>query len=241
MDFVDNQRLRFRHTQLETKLQVHLGSQVAVVCAGVNGDIASLWPDEWAAVSRATPRRQREFAAGRAAAREAVRRLSGIDAPIRANADRSPQWPDGFVGSITHTRDTCLVVVGREESWQSIGIDMEPAQSFDESLWEIVCTPGELHLVRQRSAFERAIAVTRLFVAKEAFYKWYYPQKKIMLDFQNVSVFWSPDESEFKVSSCSPDFTEDFGAFTGQFWAWETNLIAYFGSSTNQSAEIHLD
>ena len=238
MDLVDDPLVRFRCERVESWLQAHLGPEVSVVCTNVNGDVAGLWPEERSAVLRAIPRRQREFAAGRAAARAAVRRLSGIEAPIPSNKDRSPCWPEGIVGSITHTRDTCLVVVGLEKSWRSIGIDMEPDCGIDETLWDLVCTPDERSLLRERPASEQAAWVARLFVAKEAFYKWHYPQKKTVLDFQAVSVVWCPDGCKFSVSTCGTDFGSDEAAVSGCFWMIENSLIACVATANNHRQSI---
>jgi enterobactin synthetase component D len=226
MDFVDNQPAQARHKRLESALQARLGPQVAVVCTGVDGDVSSLLPDERPAMLRAVPKRQREFAAGRAAAREAMRRLCGIQASIPANPDRSPRWPQGLVGSITHTRDICLVVVGDSTSWQSIGIDMEPDCGIDQSLWETLCTPAEHLRLEQQPAAEQAAGVARLFVAKEAFYKWHYPIEQTILEFQEVSVAWGPGGSEFSASKCGSPPRSDSPGVRGLFWTLEGHLIA---------------
>ena len=186
--------------RIQAQLQSRLGPVLSVICTGVDGDTGGLWPEELPAVARAIPRRQREFAAGRAAAREAIRRVIGVDRGIPSNPDRSPCWPEGLVGSIAHTTDACVAVVGRQGQWQSLGVDIEPDCGIDESLWDIICTPEELHLIRQAPLSGQALLVARLFVAKEAFYKWHFPQWKTMLDFQDVCVQWSDDWCDFAVS-----------------------------------------
>ena len=53
--------------------------------------------------------RQAEFVAGRFAALHALKAAgcSSIE-EITVNGDRSPRWPEGFVGSITHTSGICI-------------------------------------------------------------------------------------------------------------------------------------
>ena len=55
--------------------------------------------------------------------------LSDMAAPtIGWNADRSPIWPEGVVGCITHTRDYCAAVVARTDgphALRGIGVDIE--------------------------------------------------------------------------------------------------------------------
>lgn len=138
-----------------------------------------------------------------------MRRLIGLEGPIPSNPDRSPRWPDGVVGSIAHTTDACLAVVGRRASWRSIGVDIEPECGIDESLWDIICTPEELDLIRKEPSSVQAECVARVFVAKEAFYKWHFPQLKTVLDFQDACVQWSQDWCSFIVSA--PQLTEPGG------------------------------
>ena len=185
------------HQRLQAELQAWLGPEVAVVCTGVDGDPESLWPEEREAIARAVPKRQREFAAGRSAARTAMRRLNWLATAIPAHSDRSPCWPAGLVGSIAHSADTCVAVVGRQDAWVSIGIDIEPDRGIDESLWGIICTPDEQRQLEGQSPAKRASFVTKVFVAKEAFYKWHYPQYRTLLDFTDVSVKLEPNESGF--------------------------------------------
>src|SRR5258707_9342490 len=71
------------------------------------GDPATLSAGEAGYLGRAQPKRAREFAAGRQCARQALERfgLTGWDLAVRP--DRSPAWPEEFVGSISHTTGFC--------------------------------------------------------------------------------------------------------------------------------------
>jgi len=198
-----------------------------VVCIGVQGDTHCLWPEEFSAVSNATLKRQREYAAGRTAAREAMRRIAQIEAPVLSNRDRSPRWPHGIVGSIAHTADTCLVVAGLLHEWKSIGIDIEPMSGIDESLWSIICTPEELERVRREPSSGRSLHVTRLFVAKEAFYKWHYPQSGRLFDFQEVSIHWGSHHLDFTVSARDSIRLEGMDALKGRMFTLENHLVAF--------------
>lgn len=187
------------HQHLQADLQERLGPDAAVVCTGVDGDPETLWSEERAVIARAVPKRQREFAAGRSAARSAMQRLNWRATSIPSHADRSPCWPEGLVGSIAHTADTCIAVVGRRNPWVSIGIDIEPDRGIDESLWGIICTSDELQQLDELASASKALLVTRVFVAKEAFYKWHYPQHRTFLDFQDFSVKLEPNGPDFEI------------------------------------------
>ena len=124
---------------LRSQLQQALGTDVGVACRDVDGDPQDLWPVERAAIAHAIPRRQREFAAGRSAARDAVVKLGSPASAIPCAPDRSPVWPDGIVGSITHTRQTCVAIAGRRERVFAMGIDIEEDVPLDPSLWASIC------------------------------------------------------------------------------------------------------
>lgn len=227
MNLVASEDHECRYKQLEKELQALMGPHVAVVCTGIDGDIDYLWPEERNMISSAVPRRQREFAAGRVAAREAIRRLTGTEAPIPTSADRSPCWPAGIVGSITHDFDTCVAIVGDHNSWLSIGIDIESNTGIDESLWDLICTPEELHFVRCQKPSEQPVFAKRLFVAKEAFYKWHYPLRKTILDFQEVSVQWIHDGYSFKVGVSDHHIKNKIDIPEGRLIVLESQLFAY--------------
>ena len=215
------------HLRLEIELRSQLGPGVAVVCTGVDGDPNDLWPEEFVAIARAIPRRQREFAAGRAAARAAMRLLQRPDKPVPSQPDRSPSWPEDLVGSIAHTTDVCIAVLGARDQWESIGIDVEPDTGIEESLWDTIFNPHEeIELLGQSQAM-RASHAKRMFVAKESFYKWYYPQKKEMLDFHSVTVKWGADGSNFLAMVKDPVSPASVANCTGHVFSSEGTLVAY--------------
>src|SRR5690606_967724 len=79
---------------LRRQLEHAMGPGTGVACTGVEGNLQRLWPVEHAAISHAVPRRQREFAAGRTAARAAMSQLGWPPSAVPSAPDRSPIWPD---------------------------------------------------------------------------------------------------------------------------------------------------
>jgi enterobactin synthetase component D len=177
---------------LRERLSERLGPDVGVVCTGVDGDPQALYPEEFEAIRNAVPRRQREFAAGRQAARQAMAQIGWPPAAIPSAADRSPLWPEGLAGSISHTGQACVAVVGRREHVHSIGIDLENDVPMDPALWSTICTPAEAAFVNAQPAGTQGRLMTWLFSAKEAFYKWQYPRTRRLLEFQDVHVRLTP-------------------------------------------------
>jgi 4'-phosphopantetheinyl transferase EntD len=184
---------------LRLQLEQALGPGTGVACTGVEGDPQRLWPVEHAAIRRAVPRRQREFAAGRTAARTAMAQLGWPPLAVPSATDRSPIWPEGLVGSIAHTARVCVVIAGRRDQVHAMGIDIEENLPLEPNLWEAICTPEELCTVASLPLSEQGPWVTRLFCAKEAFYKWQHPQTGRMLDFRDVQVTLNQHCSGFSV------------------------------------------
>jgi enterobactin synthetase component D len=77
------------------------------------------------AIARAVARRRDEFTTGRCLAREALARLGCVAASLSPDRDRVPRWPEGFVGTISHSGSLCVALVGRARDLFGIGIDIE--------------------------------------------------------------------------------------------------------------------
>jgi 4'-phosphopantetheinyl transferase EntD len=169
-----------------------LDPEVVVEAAAPAGDLADLFPEEQRYMSSSSsawaPGRQREFATARACARRALARLGVAPAALVPHADRSPGWPDGIIGSITHTHDLCLVAVARRGRLASLGIDVERVTAASTDIEELVCTPAERRWLDAQPAAQRGPHVRLFFSAKEAFYKCQYPLTRTYLDFQNVEL-----------------------------------------------------
>lgn len=141
----------------------------------------ALFPEERASIEKAVEKRRAEFGTARVCARRALARLGYAPMPLVPNKDRSPVWPAGVVGSITHTRGYCGVVVARDSAFVSLGVDAEQDKTLTPDLIEMICTPQE-----RARLFERDAVV--YFAAKEAFYKCQYPLTQQFLGFQDVEL-----------------------------------------------------
>jgi 4'-phosphopantetheinyl transferase EntD len=162
---------------------------------------APLRPDEAALVARAAPRRRREFAAGRACAREALARLGIEDAALPADSDRVPVWPPGVTGSISHCADACAVVVARLGVIRGLGLDVEQSGRVDEKLLAHIATPAEAKQIRRLVADDpsgRTDWRTLLFSAKESTYKCYFPLARTVLGFHDVEIVFHAGEHSFR-------------------------------------------
>ena len=169
--------------------------EVATCCPREHGD--GYTATELAVVEKAGPKRRQEFLAGRVAARKALAALGVHDFDLLPAPDRAPVWPERVVGSITHTRDLCVVVVARSDDLDSVGIDAEPDDGIEENLWERICTAGELAWLESQPEVERGRLARRVFSAKEAVYKCQYPLTQTFLEFGEVEIEFAGDTPHF--------------------------------------------
>lgn len=121
-------------------------------------------------------KRKAEYLAGRWCAHEALRHI-GTDGFPGLNADRSPAWPAGSRGSITHSHGTAEVMVGDARQWLTIGLDTEQWVSPERAsrLERELLTEEELKALAGMSPLQRANRLTLIFSAKESLFKALYP------------------------------------------------------------------
>ena len=184
----------------------------SVVAFEARGAVApeTLHPQEAEYVTRATPKRVREFAAGRACARAALAQLQIEGFPLHVGPDREPQWPGGVSGSITHTADYCGVVVARNTHLTALGVDAETRAAVRPALWRQICTAEEQAWLRQIGEAQALEMATLIFSAKEAFFKCQFPATRQWLNFSDVSVsveanaFWVHPRARLRLESLLP-------------------------------------
>jgi 4'-phosphopantetheinyl transferase EntD len=171
---------------------------------------------EEVAIARAVPHRRAEFVTGRRLAREALGRLGCLAASLPPDSARMPQWPTGFVGTISHSNQLCIALVGRAHNLLGIGIDVEEIEPMPLGLASMICRPDEADM----SSVSGALDSTLLrFVAKEAFFKAYFPATRTFLDFQDVRVSFDWSSSRFEVRLMEPSRPSLCGSrvFFGRF------------------------
>lgn len=147
-----------------------------------------LWAEEMSLAVGARPARIRELAAGRSCARRALAMLGAPVTAVLADSRRVPSWPEGVVGSITHTEDFVAVVVGWQSQVSAIGIDAERVARVRPAVMPMVATPAELAWIASRVEPHRAIARALVFSAKEAIYKCQFPITRELLDFLDLAI-----------------------------------------------------
>jgi 4'-phosphopantetheinyl transferase EntD len=192
------------------------------VATGPDDDDAPLHPDEAELARAMGPARRREFASGRACARRALQALGAPNGPVLRGLRRAPQFPDGVVGSITHTNGFCAAAVARRASFAGVGLDAERDEALSERAVARICSPDELAALRAlpgRSA-ERWGAV--VFSAKETLYKAYFPITGVFIGFRDAEIALFPeleDAGRFEARLVRRDAPDAAGqrAFAGRY------------------------
>ena len=135
----------------------------------------------------AATRRKVEFAAGRVCAREAMGALGVVPETVGLNVDRSPRWPLGITGSITHAAQFASAAVATSTDVSAIGIDSEPVIDEIRARQVTAAVAWPIELAHARAAqLTRLEALTLVFSAKEALFKCLYPQVGRVFDFHDV-------------------------------------------------------
>jgi 4'-phosphopantetheinyl transferase EntD len=183
---------------------------------------APLQPEEDKLLRQAVEARRREFALGRAAARQA---LAGLGAPLCAipmQADRSPAWPEGFIGSITHCNGFCGAAVARQSDLNSIGFDAEPALPLPEGTDRIIYGAEEAAHFSALPVLAGVDWAKLAFCAKEAFYKCFFPVARRPLGFREAQVRFTADNTFAITSGAAAAFLD--GKVQGR-WLVQDGLV----------------
>jgi len=140
--------------------------------------------------SGAVPRRRAEYLAGRHCAARALAAL-GCGEPVRRHEDGTPEWPTGFVGSITHSHGRVLAVASRHDVLTSVGVDLEllVAEHVVAELAPRVLDGAEQQaLAGVFGGASGGVSFTVAFSAKESLYKCLYPFARRVMDYPAARV-----------------------------------------------------
>ncbi|MEL7311440.1 MAG: 4'-phosphopantetheinyl transferase superfamily protein [Pseudomonadota bacterium] len=166
---------------------------VAVLAPILSLPSESDFPVETDAVAASVEKRRHEFFAGRHLARIALARLGIANVAIPRNPDRTPQWPIGVKGSISHNDEFVMVAVTQSSEIAGLGIDLEAEASVDPSLRSLI----------QSDPCERPIDLTTLFSAKESVFKAVFPLCGEFLGHADVTIINDQLHEVFAANSAS--------------------------------------
>ncbi|NOI11650.1 4'-phosphopantetheinyl transferase superfamily protein [Vibrio alginolyticus] len=158
-------------------------------------------------ISASVIKRRAEFLAGRCCAKAGLSKLGYGRAVLLAGKHREPLWPNGVVGSISHTSDIALAVLARKTDIRLLGVDIESLViPLADELCEIVVNDREWELLRNCCPDEVALVIG--FSAKEAYFKALFPKVQRYFDFLDVVICKvSNNKTGWSLSISSKDLT----------------------------------
>jgi 4'-phosphopantetheinyl transferase EntD len=160
---------------------------------------------EQASITPMAPSRLAEFAQGRWHARRALAQLGTVNACLPMAADRSPVWPQGFVGSISHVPPDhalglpghVVAVAARATDCGGLGVDLERNARLSPEHWGSFLSARELAWLIGRPVALRNALAHGIWSAKEAAMK----ALRQALDPQDVEIEVTVDARTF-VATC---------------------------------------
>jgi 4'-phosphopantetheinyl transferase EntD len=166
-----------------------------VLMLNVVGDYrAALLPSELGIAREMTLQRSLEFAAGRHVGRLALAAIGQPPASIQIGAGGEPIFPQGVVGSLSHTSRHAAALVSRADRHVSVGVDVGDARTLGKAAARLMTTAEIALVVAKGWASTEAQAQNVVFEAKEALFKCQYPlTKKRDLDFDEVTLVAAGD------------------------------------------------
>ena len=143
--------------------------------------------------SRMENSRQKESSLAHQCACKALAKLGNEVDTINKGIAGNPIWPKGFTGSISHSKGFCMALVGRDENYRSIGLDIELNGRIKPAAIERITHPIEKKIIG-----DDVVIGTLLFSLKEAFYKAQFALFEKPLGFKDIA--FSIDEASNSAS-----------------------------------------
>ncbi len=109
----------------------------------------------------------------------------GCDITIDRGAGGEPLWPAGVVGSISHSKLSCVIAIATWENYRAVGVDVEQLNRITPRVIERITTTNDLLESSVLSKYELS---TLIFSAKESLFKLLYPDVKHYFGFKSASL-----------------------------------------------------
>lgn len=148
-----------------------------------------------------------QFIAGRRASAQALSALGLAGEKVVPRAeDGCPIFPEGIVGSISHSAEIAIAVVGSAAHIQMLGIDVEPVEPMEGRVVSYIALENEIAEVGRH--FSAQNAPLAIFVMKEAVYKAWWPKYRRLLWFSNITLSDEANDGSYRAVVCDPQREE---------------------------------
>lgn len=209
---------------LTDQLQKKLPAQISLVKATSSMWCSPVFSEEETLIEHALEKRKKEFRAGRNSAHLAMRRLGLKAVPIMRGQHREPLWPEGIVGSLSHTENYCVAVCSRLNAGiRLLGVDVERNLPLGDGLDSYVHSESEWALLESLGDLPQRI----IFSAKESIFKCMYPLLGRYFGFRDVELSLDPITQRFDYVPAKTGKTRvpPLDGFMGYYAFDETHVI----------------
>lgn len=190
-----------------------------------HGDPSRLPSAERIAIENSVPGRAREFAAGRQAARQALARMGFDEVTVLRSPERHPIWPNGVIGSISHSRDVAGAAVTQDNRLIGLGFDIEQqtvARPGD--IVSQVMTVDEIGRLGCRDEKQLGSHLAMVVSCKESAYKAVNPVIGEYFDFLDIEINLDEASRTFVARALAPLHSAD----------WINNGRGHYGTLAGQ-------
>jgi len=155
--------------------------------------------------SKMSSKRRLEFFSGRWCAAQCLKRLQSPSVDVAIAPDRSPIWPLGIIGSISHSDNYAVCIASSNNHARALGLDLQSNSSakLANELSPIILHPNEFQSFwKENQHPDNTRLFDLIFSAKETLYKALYPLCSIFFDHQCAEVIhidWAAGELEIKL------------------------------------------
>jgi len=177
--------------QIQQCQQAMATDGLAMCAKPVDNHIGELTVEEQKTIARSVAIRQNTYSTGRFCAKSALLDIGvGRDAykqGLLRQEDGSVNWPDGTIGSISHTNDWAIAVAGKSgPTYSSVGVDIEQIDRVDKEVLRLIATDAErVELEKHQDLQWGRVA---LFSIKESIYKCLRPLYGDFIRFKDVQL-----------------------------------------------------
>lgn len=190
-------------------------------------------------LSGAGKRRRAEYAAGRYIAQCLLQEAGYGDFILLRNADRTPFWPAGVCGTISHAGDIVLCALHIADSASGVGIDVEAMMTNDRAgqVQNVILNSAESAVLFSLPLKQR---VTLAFSAKESVFKAVYPRLLRPMSFHDSEILSHEPSSRQLTLRLHRQFCNEFPEeyrFIARYHQYDDKYITlvYYARSSAES------
>lgn len=182
------------------------------------------------AIDGAVKKRKAEFLCGRFLAHKALKQLDFSVEHIPIGKNRAPIFPNGCLGSISHTQREAICAAARLSDFQYLGVDLEEVitTSTMNEVESLIINEAEKRLIYHTGLTPEA-ALTLAYSVKESIFKALHPSVGYYFDFSAARIKALSTSSGEVICSLARDLSPELPAETlisGEFCIDDNTVLS---------------